>query len=126
MISTEEIASLRKMTSPSPEPITTDSIHTQRALATMEAFLLACNCPEYTKNVWLYLKKGLLELSTTESTPTASVQDKILNKLSVIKKKISAPPARPAKPSTYADSARLALPHSTKEKLVPSQALKEV
>ncbi len=38
------------MSSPSPEPTSKDPIHTQRVLLTMEAFLQASCCPEYTKN----------------------------------------------------------------------------
>jgi hypothetical protein len=95
-------------------------------MATVEAFLQASNCPEFTKNAWLFLKKNLLELSITQNTRTTTTEDKILKKLSNIEKKISAPPAFPQKPSTYADSARLALTHSTLEKPVPSRALKEV
>jgi hypothetical protein len=72
------------------------------------------------------LKKNLLELSITQNTRTTTTEDKILKKLSNIEKKISAPPAFPQKPSTYANSARLALAHSTIEKPVPSRALKEV
>ncbi len=71
------------------------------------------------------MKKNLLELSITQNTRTTTTEDKILKKLSDIEKKISAPPAFPQKPSTYADSARLALTHSTQEKPVPSRALKE-
>ncbi len=114
------------MTSPSPEPTTADSIHTQRAMATVEAFLQASNCPEFTKNAWLFLKKNLLELSITQNTRTATTEDKIVKKLSDIEKKISAAPAFPQKPSSYADSARLALTHSTYEKPVPSRELDEV
>ncbi len=57
------------MPSTSPEPTSLDPIHTEKALATVEAFLQASNCPEYTENAWLYLKKGILELSTTPATP---------------------------------------------------------
>jgi hypothetical protein len=81
-------------------------------MATDEVLLQASNCPEFTKNAWLFLKKNLLELSITENTRTTTTEDKILKKLSDIEKKISAPPAFPQKPSTYADSARLALTHS--------------
>jgi hypothetical protein len=95
-------------------------------MATVEAFLQASNCPEYTKNAWLFLKKNLLELSITQKTRTTTTEDKILKKLSNIEKKISAPRAFPQKPRTYADSARLALTHSTREKPVSSRALKEV
>jgi hypothetical protein len=111
------------MTSSSPEPTTANSIYTQRALATAEAFLQASNCPEFAKNAWLFLKKGLLEQSITQNTRTTTTEDTILKKLSNIEKKISAPSALPQKPSTYADSTRLALAHSTREKLVPSRAL---
>ncbi len=114
------------MTSPSPEPTTADSIHTQRAMATVEAFLQASNCLEFTKYAWLFLKKNLLELSITQNTCTTTTEDKILKKLSDIEKQISAPPALPQKPSTYADSDCPALAHSTQEKPVPSRALKEV
>ncbi len=72
------------------------------------------------------MKKNLLELSITQNTSTTTTEDKILKKLSNIEKKISAPPALPQKPSTYAHSARLALAHSTHEEPVPSRALKEV
>ncbi len=72
------------------------------------------------------MKKNLLELSITQNTRTTTIEGKILKKLSNIEKKISATPAFPQKPSTCADSARLALTHSTQEKPVPSRALKEV
>jgi hypothetical protein len=72
------------------------------------------------------LKKSLLELSITQNTCTTTTEDKILKKLSDIEKEISAPPALPQKPSTYGNSARLALAHSTLEKPVLSRALKEV
>ncbi len=114
------------MTSPSPEPTTTDSIHTQRAMATVGAFFQASNSPEFTKNAWLFLKKNLLQLSITQNTRTTTTEDKILKNLSDIEKKITAPPALLPKPSTYANSARLAQAHSTQEKLVLSRALKEV
>ncbi len=71
------------------------------------------------------MKKNLLELSITQNTSTTTTEDKILKKLSNIEKKISAPPALPQKPTTYADSTCLALAHSTEEKPVPSRALKE-
>ncbi len=111
------------MPSPSPEPTSQDPVLTQRALATVEAFLQASNCPEYTKNTWLYLKKEITELSTTPATPA---HDEILKRLSAIEKKLSAAATLPLKPSTYADSARLAMPLSTQEKPVSSRALKEV
>jgi hypothetical protein len=74
------------MPSPSPEHTSPDPIHTQKALATIKAFLQAGNCPEYTKNAWLYLKKGLLELSNTSVT---LAHDEILKRLSAMKKKLS-------------------------------------
>ncbi len=83
------------MTSPSPEPTTSDTIHTLRAMATAEAFLQASNCPEFTKNAWLFLKKNLLELSITQNTGTTTTEEKILKKLSDIEKKISTPLAFP-------------------------------
>jgi hypothetical protein len=95
-------------------------------MATVEAFLQASNCPEFTKNAWLFLKKNLLELSITQNTRTSTTEDKILKKLSDIEKKISAPPAFPQKPSTHANTARLALTHSAQRKPVPSGALNEV
>jgi hypothetical protein len=95
-------------------------------LATVEAFLQASNCLEFTKNAWLFLNKSLLELSIAQNTSTTTVQDKILKQLSAIKKKLYVPLAILPKPLTYSDSARLALTHSTHEKLVPSRALKEV
>jgi hypothetical protein len=114
------------MTYPSPEPSSTNSIYTQRAMATVESFLQASICPEYSKNAWLFLKKNLLELCTTQNTCTTTTKEKIMKKLSDIEKIIFAPPAFPPKPLTYADSSRLALAHSTQEKPVPSRALKEV
>jgi hypothetical protein len=95
-------------------------------MATVEAFLQASNCLEFTKNAWLFLKKNLLELSITQNTRTTTTEDKILKKLSDIEKGISAPLALILKPSTYANSACLVLDHSTKEKPVPSRVLKEV
>jgi hypothetical protein len=79
------------MTSPSPEPTTTDYIQTLRAMATVEAFLKSSNCLEFTKNSWLFLKKNLLELSITQNTRTTTAEDKILKELSNVEKKISAP-----------------------------------
>ncbi len=55
-----------------------------------------------------------------------TTEDKISKKLFDIEKKVSAPPILPPKPSTYANSARLALTHRTQEKPVPSRALKEL
>ncbi len=78
------------MTSPSPEPSSTNSIHTQRALATVEAYLQASNCPEYTKNAWLHLEYSLQKLSTTQLTPPTLAHEEILQRLSAIKKSISA------------------------------------
>ncbi len=72
------------MTSPSPEPTSTDSIHTQRALATVEAFLHASNCSKHTKIAWLYLKNSLQKLSATKSTHSTSAQEEILKELSSI------------------------------------------
>ncbi len=114
------------MTSPSPKPTSTNSMHTLRALATVEAFLQVSNCPEYTINLWLYLKERLIELSTTQSTLTTSAQDETLKSLSAIKKKLSTHAPLSPKPTTYADSARLAAPLSTQEKPVSSRAPKKV
>jgi hypothetical protein len=75
---------------PSTEPTPPDPIQTQRALATVQAILQASNCPQYTRDAWLYLKKRLLELSTT---PATSVHNEILKRLSAIEKKLSAPAA---------------------------------
>ncbi len=72
---------------PRPEPIPPDSTQTQRALATVQAILQASKGPQYTRNAWLYLKKGLLELSTT---PATSAHNEILKRLSAIEKKLSA------------------------------------
>ncbi len=72
------------MISPSPEPTTANSTHTQRAMATVEEFLQASNCPEFTKNAWLFLKKNLQELSITQNICTTTTEDKILKKLSDI------------------------------------------
>ncbi len=81
------------MISPSREPTTTDCIHTQRAITTVEAFFQAGNYLEFAKNAWLFLKKNLLELSITQNTRTTTTEDKILKKLSDIEKQISAPPS---------------------------------
>jgi hypothetical protein len=108
---------------PSPEPGSTNSIYTQRAFATVEAFLQASNCPEYTITAWLYPKKYLQELIRTHSTPA---HNEILKRLSAIEKKLSALTANLPKPSTNADHDRLALSLITYEKPVPGQALKEV
>ncbi len=107
-------------------PTATNSIHTQRAILTVEGFLQAVDCPVHTKKAWLYLKKALNELSTSPSTPTTSAQDEILKRLSAIEKKLSAPTAVLPQPSTYADHARPAPPQSVHEKPVPGRALKEV
>ncbi len=73
-----------QISSPSREPTPNDPTHIHRALSTIEAFLQASSCPEYTKDVWLYLKKTTNELSTTPSTPTTSAQDEILKRLAAI------------------------------------------
>jgi hypothetical protein len=99
----------------SPEPTPNNPIYTKRALLTMDAFLQASGCPEYTKNAWLYLKKAINELSTTPSTPITSARNEILKRLSAIEKKLSALTAMLPKPSTYADHARLALSQSVHE-----------
>ncbi len=52
----------------------------------MEAIIQASNCPEYIKNAWLYLDKGLLELSTTYNTLTTFTEAKFFDKLSAIEK----------------------------------------
>jgi hypothetical protein len=70
--------------SPSPEPASFDPIHTQRALATVEAFLQTSTCIEYTKNAWLYLKKCMQELSISQSTITPQAYSNILKKLAAI------------------------------------------
>ncbi len=95
-------------------------------LATVEAFLQASGCPEHTRNAWLYLKKAIQELSTTQSPSATSAHDEILKRLSAIEKWLSTPPACLPKPPTYADLARLAPPNIAHEKTVPSSALKEV
>jgi hypothetical protein len=92
-------------------------------VATVEEILQANNFPEYTKNELLYLKKGIIELSTTPATPA---HDEILKRLSAVEKKLSAPASLPPKPLTYADSACLAMHLRTQDKYVPSRALKEV
>jgi hypothetical protein len=114
------------MTSPSPEPASTDPVYTKRALATVEAFLQASNSPEYTRNVWLYLKKCLQELSRTQSTPTPPANYEILKRLIAIEKKLSDPQVYQQKPATYVDSTCLAPPQGAHEKQVPSRALKGV
>jgi hypothetical protein len=114
------------MLSPSLDPISDDLINTQRALLTMEAFFQASGCSELTKNAWLYLKKAIYELSTTLSIPTSSAKHKILEKLSAIEKKPTAPTALLLKSSTYADSARPALCQIAIEKPVSDRALKKV
>ncbi len=96
------------MSSPSSEPTPNDPIHTQRALLTLEAFVQASCCPEYTKNTWLYLKKAINELSTTPRTPTTLAQNGILKRLFAIEKKLSALTAMLPKSPTYADCAHLA------------------
>ncbi len=79
------------MASPSHEPTSTDSIHTQKALATAANSLQTNNCREYAKNAWLYLKKELLVLSTTQSTVTTSALYKFVKRHSDINKKLLAP-----------------------------------
>ncbi len=81
------------VSSPSPEPTLNDPIYTKRALLTVEAYLQASGCPEYTKNEWLYLKKAINKLSTTPKTPITSTHNEILKSLSAIEKKLSAPTA---------------------------------
>jgi hypothetical protein len=92
-------------------------------MATVETFLQANNCPELTKNTWLFLKKNLPELSTTQSTPS---QDEILKRHSSIDMKLFTTPVLPPKASTYVDSACFALAYSTQEYHVPIRALKAV
>ncbi len=112
------------MPSPSPEPGSTNPIHTQRALTTVEAFLQASSYPEYTKTTWLYQKKCLQELTRTPNTTPPRAHDKILKRLTAIEKKLSTPTAMLHKPSTYAYHARLAPSQSLYEKPVPGRALK--
>ncbi len=114
------------MPSKSPQPTPTDPIYTQRALATVEAFLQASGCPIDTKNPWLYLKNSLQKLSTPNNTPATPNENEILKKLSAIEKQLSAPAAALPKPLSYADHARLAPLQSVHEKPVPSRALKEM
>ncbi len=110
----------------SSQPTPTNPVLTQRVLATVEAFLQASGCPEHIKNAWLYLKKTIQELSTTQSPSATSAHDEILKRLSAIEKKLSTSPAVLPKPPTYADLACLALPIIAHEKTVPCSALKEV
>jgi hypothetical protein len=63
---------------PSLESSTTN---TQRALATVWAFLKASNCPEYTKNARLSLKKRILEQDTPQAPLIIAAHNKILKKL---------------------------------------------
>jgi hypothetical protein len=79
------------MSTPCSKLTATNFIHTQRLLATVVAILQASNCLEFTMKAWLFLTNNLLELSTTQNTGTTTTEDKILNKLSGIEKKISAP-----------------------------------
>ncbi len=113
------------MTSPSTESSPTNSIHTQRVLATVEAFIQASNCLEYTKNAWLYLKKSLLKLSTTQSTAPSFAQEGILKELSAIKKSISALHVLLLQAPLYAYQACKAAPKGAHEKPVTGRALKE-
>jgi hypothetical protein len=114
------------MPSKSPQLTPTDTIITQRALATVEAFLQASGCPIDTKNAWLYLKNSLQKLSTPNNTPATPTEKEILKKLSAIEKQLSALAAALPKPLSYADHTRLAPLQSIHEKLVLSRALKEM
>jgi hypothetical protein len=67
------------MPSKSPEPPPSDPVHTKRALVTVEAFLQASGCPNYTKNACVYLKNGLEKLGAPQS-PSA-----ILSKIKFFK-----------------------------------------
>jgi hypothetical protein len=80
----------------------------------------------HTKYFWLYLKKAINELSTTENSPFTSTDDKLLKSLFATVKKLSAPTAMLPKLSIYTDHAYLASSQSVHEKLVLSRALKEV
>jgi hypothetical protein len=114
------------MPSKFPEPSPVDTVHTKRALATVEAFLQASSCPDHTKNAWLYLKNGLKTLSAPQSFSANPVEKEILQKLSDIEKQLSSTAAALQKPLSYADQARLAPPPAVHEKAVPSRALREV
>ncbi len=92
----------------------------------MEAFLQASNCPEYTKNAWLYLKNSLQKLSNTQSTPPTSAPVEIIKELSAIRKSISALSGPLLQAPSYADQTRKAVPKGAHEKPVPGRAFKEV
>ncbi len=101
--------------------IAANAIHKDRAIATVETFFQAANCPQTTKNALLYLKKG-----QQETAPASSTHGEILKKLSAIEKILSTPPADFHKLTSYADFVHLALPHKFQEKPVLSRALNEV
>ncbi len=103
------------MASPSPEPTSTNYIDTQRVQATMEAFLQASNCSEYTKNAWLYLKKSLQKLSTTQSNPPSVPPNR--------KRSISVLSTLLLQASLYADQACKSEPQGAHDKSVPGRAL---
>ncbi len=65
-------------------------------------------------------------MSTTPGTLTSSAPEKNLKRLHAIEKMLSAPPALSPRPTTYADSVRLATSLDTQEKPVPSRAIKKV
>jgi hypothetical protein len=113
------------MASPTPERVATDAIHKGRAIATVEAFLQAANCPQHTKNAWLYLKKKLEEEKTTKGMMPNTAQDEILKRLISIEKRLLGSPLTPQKLPSYADSARHATPATVQEKPAPGRALKE-
>jgi hypothetical protein len=76
--------------------------------------------------VWLYLKKATEELSTTHSTPATPTKENILERLSAIDKKISAPHALLLKQPTYTDLTHLAPSQNVNKKPVRGRDLKEV
>jgi hypothetical protein len=104
----------------SSPPTPTIPVQTERALATVEAFLQASGCPEHNKNAWLYLKKAIQALSTTQNPSATSAHNEILKRLSAIEKRLSTSPAMLPKPSTYTDLARLARPILPMKKLSPA------
>ncbi len=76
----------------------------------VEEFLQAANCPHYTRNAWLYLRKELEEEKTTKGTMPNTAQEEILKRLISIQKRLSGSPLTLHKPQLYTDSARYATP----------------
>jgi hypothetical protein len=75
---------LNKMPTITSELTLYDPVHVQRAMATVNKNPQRTSCPEYTRNVWLYLKYTLQKQSTSQNTSLTTTQDNILKTQSAI------------------------------------------